>query len=150
MSILLDTNILTRSAQPAHPMHQTAVDAVDVLRRRGEVLHLVPQNFYEFWVVATRPVGQNGMGLSPTQARAETDQLRNLFIVLDEPPAVFPEWENLVTRYAVSGKNAHDTHLVAAMHIHGLRQLLTFNGSDFHRFTTIAVLSPDQVLHASP
>jgi hypothetical protein len=28
MSILLDTNILTRAAQPGHPMHQPAVDAV--------------------------------------------------------------------------------------------------------------------------
>src|SRR5260370_829252 len=98
MSILLDTNILTRSVQPAHPMHQTAVDAVDALRHRGEVLHLVPQNFYEFWVVATRPVAQNGLGFSPVQARAETNQLRNLFVVLDETAAVFAEWESLVTQ----------------------------------------------------
>ncbi len=150
MSTLLDTNILTRSAQPGHPMYQTAVDAVDGLRQRGEILHVVPQNFYEFWVVATRPVGQNGLGLTPAQARAETDQLKKLFVVLDDTPAIFPEWERLVTSHAVSGRNAHDTRLVAAMLIHGLGQLLTFNAVDFQRFTSIAVLSPDQVLQASP
>jgi predicted nucleic acid-binding protein len=150
MNTLLDTNILTRSAQPGHPMHQRAVDAVDFLRRRGETLHVVPQNFYEFWVVATRPVAQNGMGLSPARARAETDQLKKLFVILDDVPALFPEWEHLVSHYAVSGKNAHDARLVAAMHIHRLGQLLTFNCADFHRFPGITVLSPDQVLQASP
>ena len=49
MSVLLDTNILTRSAQPGHPMHKAAVDAVDVLRTRGEQLYVVPQNLVEFW-----------------------------------------------------------------------------------------------------
>jgi hypothetical protein len=47
--ILLDTNILARSAQPAHSQYQTAVDAVAVLRLQGETLCLVPQVLYEYW-----------------------------------------------------------------------------------------------------
>ena len=35
MSALLDTNILTRVAQPAHPSHREAVNAVDTLRGRA-------------------------------------------------------------------------------------------------------------------
>jgi hypothetical protein len=54
MNVLLDTNILTRLAQHAHPMHAAARDAVAALQRAGETLRLVPQNLYEFWVVATR------------------------------------------------------------------------------------------------
>src|SRR5258707_7609031 len=115
MSILLDTNILTRSAQPAHAMHQTTVDAVDVLRRRGEVLHLVPQNFYEFWVVATRPVGQNGMGPSPAHARAETGPTRKLINVLYAPTGVFSHSANIVTPYTASRTYAHYTQPLAAM-----------------------------------
>src|SRR5207248_10812662 len=38
MNTLLDTNILTRGAQPGHPMHAAAVDAVDVLAQRFVVL----------------------------------------------------------------------------------------------------------------
>ena len=41
MSVLLDTNILTRSAQPAHPMQKTALDAVSILKTRGEDLCIV-------------------------------------------------------------------------------------------------------------
>lgn len=150
MSTLLDTNLLTRSAQPGHPLYQTAVDAVDTLRSQGELLHLVPQNFYEFWVVATRPAAQNGLGRSPAQAEAEITRLKGLFVLLDDTPAIFREWERLVTRYAVSGKNAHDARIVAALHVHGLTQLLTFNDADFRRYTTITTLTPSQVLHAPP
>jgi|SRR5579872_470319 len=146
MSTLLDTNILTRSAQPGHPVHATAVNAVDTLRRRGEKLFLVPQNLYEFWVVATRPIAQNGLGLTPAQVRIEIEQLKRLFVLLDEMPSIFPEWEQLVTNHAVSGKNAHDTRLVAAMHVHSIDQLLTFNVADFQRYATITVLEPMAVV----
>lgn len=79
MSVLLDTNILTRSAQPGHPMHKAAVDAVDILRTRGEQLYVVPQNMVEFWAVATRPISVNGLGMTPTQAQAELVLIKSLF-----------------------------------------------------------------------
>src|SRR5437016_178726 len=84
MSILLDTNILTRLAQHTHPMHAAARDAVAALQAGGETLHLVPQNLYEFWVVATRPVAVNGLGFTVAQADAELARLETLFPVLPE------------------------------------------------------------------
>jgi hypothetical protein len=65
MSTLVDTSVVTRCAQPTHPLCQPAADALTLLRQQGEELCLVPQNFYEFWVVATRPTAQNGLGLTP-------------------------------------------------------------------------------------
>ncbi len=150
MNTLLDTNILIRAAQPGHPMHATAADAVDALHRRGNHLFLMPQNLYEFWVVVTRPIAQNGLGFTPSQARSEIDQLKKLFTLLDETPSIFPAWEHLVTSYAVSGKTAHDARLVAAMQVHGIAQLLTFNIADFQRFTSITVLDPAVVVASSP
>ena len=35
-----------------------------LLRAHGDTLFLVPQNLYEFWVVATRPLGENGLGMT--------------------------------------------------------------------------------------
>lgn len=150
MSVLLDTNILTRAAQPGHPMHAAAVGAVAALRRRGEVLCLVPQNLYEFWVGCTRPVAQNGLGLSPAEAAAELTRLKSLFVLLDETPGVYPQWEQLVVRHSVSGKNAHDARLVAALVVHGLSRLLTFNVSDFARYPGVTILEPGQVLASAP
>jgi predicted nucleic acid-binding protein len=150
MSVLLDTNILTRAAQPSHPMYQPAVDAVAELRRQGQALVLVPQNCYEFWVVATRPAAQNGFGYTPAQAQAEIGRLKGLFTLLDDVPAIFPRWEQLVTAYQVSGKNAHDARLVAAMMVHGLNHLLTFNAVDFRRYAGLTLLEPQQVLASRP
>ena len=60
--------------------------------------------------------------------------------------AIFPEWERLVLQYRVSGKQAHDARLVAAMNVHNLTQLLTFNTSDFKRFTGITAVNPESFL----
>jgi predicted nucleic acid-binding protein len=150
MSTLLDTNLLTRFAQPTHPMHRTALDAAAALRRRGEVLCLVPQNLYEFWVVAARPAAQNGLGMTPAQAQSEASRLKAFFSLLDETPGVFPQWEQLVTLNQVRGKNAHDAHLVAAMIVHRISQILTFNVSDFQRYQGITVLDPQQVVASAP
>src|SRR5258708_40042368 len=55
--ILLDTNLLTRMTRSHEPQAGMARAAIQTLRGRGELLVLVPQNLYEFWVVATRPPG---------------------------------------------------------------------------------------------
>jgi predicted nucleic acid-binding protein len=68
MNYLVDTNILTRMADPAHPLHQEAIDAVKLLIQQGHRLHVVAQDFYEFWVVATRPANVNGLGKTAAEA----------------------------------------------------------------------------------
>ncbi|HYJ86927.1 MAG TPA: hypothetical protein VEW46_12770 [Pyrinomonadaceae bacterium] len=58
---------------------------------------------------------------------------------------IHDEWEKLVARNEVSGKNTYDARLVAAMSVHGITTLLTFNGADFKRFQGISVISPADV-----
>ena len=99
MSTLLDTNLLTRLANPAQPMHQVSLDSVAALLQQGEDLFLVPQNLYEYWTVATRPVAQNGLGLPPSQAAAEIARFHADFSVLDDLPAVLHLWEQLVVAH---------------------------------------------------
>jgi len=150
MSVALDTNILTRAAQPAHSSHNEMLDALAVLRKQREDLCIVPQNLYEFWVVATRPVSANGLAMSIAQAEAGLSSIKKLFNLLNDTPAVYAEWERLVLRYSVAGKNAHDARIVAAMLVHGITQLLTFNADDFKRFSDIVVLTPTGVLNQPP
>jgi predicted nucleic acid-binding protein len=116
--------------------------AVLSLHQGGQTLHTVAQNVYEFWVVATRPVAANGLGLSTAAALAEVTRLTALFPLFPDTPAVYPEWLRLVSTHQVSGKNAHDARLVAAMAVHGISHLLTFNIADFARFPGITVLDP--------
>lgn len=143
MNVLLDTNILARMAQPGTPPYQVAVDAVNALQHRGDVLCLVPQVLYEFWVVATRPVATNGLGLTAAQADAELTRVLALVPrILADKAAISPEWRKLVTSHQVLGRSAHDARLVAAMTVHGLTHLLTFNTADFARYPGVTAIDP--------
>lgn len=64
MRVLLDTNIIIRAAQPNQPTWPEINQSLTALVAHGCTLCVVPQNIYEFWVVATRPQAQNGFGLT--------------------------------------------------------------------------------------
>jgi hypothetical protein len=117
MNYLVDTNILSRLAEPGHAMHQPALDAVKLLVAQGHKLHIVPQNRYEFWLVCTRPTNVNGLGKTAAEAAADLASLKALFLWLDETPAIYGVWEPLVVSIPVVGKNGHDARLVAAMKV---------------------------------
>ncbi len=145
MKVLIDTNILLRINQPAYGQNQAAVGAIPKLELRGDFLCVVPQVLYEFWVVATRPTAVNGLGFPISFVSKEMARFQSIFGVLHDSPSIFNEWQNLVTTYKVVGKNAHDARLVAAMIVHGISHLLTFNTQDFARYPMISVLDPATV-----
>jgi predicted nucleic acid-binding protein len=94
-------------------------------------------------VVATRPIAQNGLGMTTAEADAELVKLGPpLFRLLLDERAIYGSGRELVTRFSVEGKQAHDARLVAAMQRHGLTHLLTFNTADFQRYPGIRVLDP--------
>lgn len=146
MNILVDTNIIARSLQPAHPQQKPAEDAMAALRRHGDSLCVVPQVLYELWVVCTRPATMNGLGKTAAQAAADLATVKATMPLLADTPAILPQWEALVTTHAVLGRNGHDARLVAAMLVHGVTHLLTFNDQDLRRFTAVTVLTPAAVL----
>ncbi len=145
--ILVDTNVLLRIAQPGHPHRQVALDAIESLRvRDAENFAICPQSLYEMYVVCSRPVSANGLGMTPQRAHAEIDGVRALFQVLPETSQVYPTWQGLIAKYAPAGKRAHDARLVALMIEHHIPRLLTFNDVDFAQFVEIAALNPFDVL----
>ncbi len=145
MKVLLDTNVLGRMAEPGHPQCQVACDAANALRRNGDLLCVVPQVLYEFWVVATRAIAQNGLGLAASQAEAELAHIETLFPVIADVPAIFAAWRQLVTAHQVTGKSAHDARLAAAMVVHAITHILTFNIADFARYPMVTALDPAAV-----
>jgi predicted nucleic acid-binding protein len=126
-------------------MYGDAVNAIATLRGRGEQLHIVPQNLIEFWNVYTRPLERNGLGHTAAEAEAEVNRLKAFFSLLPDTSEIYQEWERLVVVYAVRGVNVHDAKLVAAMLVHGLTHVLTFNISDFARYSEITAIHPTTV-----
>ena len=146
MKYLVDTNILLRLVQKNSPMHLDTQRAILTLKKQGYLLCIIPQNIIEFWAVATRPLDKNGLGLSITQAEEESEKLKNIFILELDTPQIFTEWESLVIKYQVMGKQVHDARLAAAMVAHTITHLLTFNVDDFKRFSDIVVVDPRSIV----
>ena len=93
----------------------------------------------------TRPVDRNGYGLSPQ----ETDRLAKTFEeklrLLPDSLAVHEEWRRILVTHSVSGVQVHDARLVAAMRVHGVKRILTFNDKDFSRYTDVEAVHPRAV-----
>jgi len=133
MAILLDTSILGRLANRADVSHPVAAAAIAELHRRGEVLHITPQNLIEFRNFATRPVSANGLGLAASLAEGLGATFEAAFSLLGETPDIYPAWKAIVVALGVVGKQVHDARLVAVCHVHAVTHLLTFNISHFVR-----------------
>jgi predicted nucleic acid-binding protein len=87
VSVLVDTNVLLRRAQPNHEHYKSAVESVARLLEAGETVNFTPQNVFEFWNVITRPVANNGLGFSTSQALAEVERFERILTLLPETPA---------------------------------------------------------------
>ncbi|MBC7816541.1 MAG: type II toxin-antitoxin system VapC family toxin [Planctomycetaceae bacterium] len=146
MKVLVDTNILLRSTEAGHSQHLPSADALDVLEKRGHELVIVPQILYEYWSVATRPLENNGLGMSPADVHERLIDFLELYRLLRDERAIFAIWVQLEARLAVKGKPTHDALLVAAMIRHTITHLLTYNITDFKRFSEVTALSPQIVL----
>lgn len=146
MAYLIDTNVLLRSADPNHPMYNDATNAISLLRNQGETLCILPQNLIEFWNVYTRPANKNGLGHTVEEAGEEIRRLKGFFALVGDTASIYDEWERIVLQYQVKGVNVHDARLAAAMLVHRLTHILTFNIEDFNRYAReITVVHPTSV-----
>jgi predicted nucleic acid-binding protein len=50
----------------------------------------------------------------------------------------------------LSGVQVHDARLAAAMHVHGIQRVLTFNARDFARYPDIQAVHPQALLTRNP
>jgi predicted nucleic acid-binding protein len=142
VDILADTNVILRRLHRAHPQHRQARDAIKKFSTDGNRVCVTSQNLIELWVVCTRPIESNGLGLSPSQADRVVARVENSVFRLSDSDNVYGEWRRLVVANGVSGKKAHDARIVAAMTVHGVTHILTFDRDDFSRYSAITVLDP--------
>jgi predicted nucleic acid-binding protein len=143
---LLDTNVVVRLSEPGTPLNQVALDALAELRRQGANLCIVPQVIGEFWSVATNASTANGLGWSAAQAETAVAQWEALFTLLPETDDIYSEWKRIVTTGSITGRRAHDARLAAAMKVHGLTHILTFNPDDFRNIPDITIIEPSTLL----
>jgi predicted nucleic acid-binding protein len=142
MRVLVDTNILLRSAQPSHPLCSQATHAVSTLLRQNDAVFFCSQNIAEFWNVATRPEEVNGLGFSQEEVLQEVSSIESLLTLLPDIPAIYPVWKQIVQDHRVQGVKVYDARLVAVMSVYAIVNVLTFNVADFKRYGNINAIEP--------
>ena len=148
-SYLIDTNVLLRWIKPDDRAYPVVVAAIEAALSRGSVLCYTSQNVGEFWNTCTRPLHRNGYGLSPQEADRLARYFEEKLHLLPDSIAVHQEWRKLLVTYNVSGVQVHDARLAAAMRVHDVRQILTFNNRDFARYTDIEAVHPRSIAEKS-
>jgi predicted nucleic acid-binding protein len=139
---LVDSHVLIRWVQPSDPGFAVTEASIESLEKSRDVPCYVSQNLGELWNALTRPANRNGYGLLPNDADALATIMEARFRLLPDGPAVHEEWRKLLVNYQVSGIQVHDARLVAAMHVHGVKRILTFNTRDFARFKDVEAIHP--------
>ena len=143
MIYIPDTNNLLRFAIRADVQHAVVLSAIKKLKANGDKIYILPQTCVEFWNVCTRPTARNGFGLTVQQASHSLRLVERIFPLLPDNSNVHQEWRKLVVRFGVSGVQVHDARIVAAMLVHQITHILTFNISDFTRYSSIGIIAVD-------
>jgi predicted nucleic acid-binding protein len=143
---LIDSNILIRWVKPDDRDYPLVRQVIDALLLKGIQLCYTSQNLAEFWNTCTRPADRNGYGLTTRETDSRAAIIETGLHLLPDSLAVHQEWRRIVVAYGVSGVQVHDARLVAAMRVHGVKEILTFNQRDFVRFSDINALHPRALL----
>lgn len=99
-----------------------------------------------FWNVCTRPVtAREGFGLSVAEADKRAKLIESRFTFLPDSKKVHDEWRRLIVSYSVEGVSVHDARLVAAMVVHGIKNIISIDAPDFGRYSEITALHPNDV-----
>lgn len=139
---LLDRNILIRWVQPNDPDYALVERALEHLAREGTVFCYTSQNLAEFWNACTRPIDRNGYGLTPTETDRRAKLFESRLRLLPDNLLVHQEWRQILVSLGVSGIQVHDARLAAAMRVHAVARILTFNDHDFARYSGVEAIHP--------
>lgn len=139
---LLDTNILLRWVKPDDRDYAIVISAIETMLTASVVLCYTSQNLGEFWNTCTRPLDRNGFGLTPKEADRRARYFEDRLRLLPDSLEVHNEWRRILITHNVSGVQVHDARLAAAMRVHGVKRILSFNDADFVRYHDIEVVHP--------
>ncbi len=132
--MFIDTNALIYTQVVETPNHQTARNWIQQARNNQEPLRISRQIVREYLAAVTRP--QNWRDpITLEEALSDVQRFLDTFEVLEDGPQVTDTLIQLCRETPIGGRQIHDANIVATMLAHGENRLLTFNTSDFQRFT---------------
>ncbi len=140
-SCFIDTNIFVYASDANSPWYRKANQALKNAISSGVPLFISPQVLREYLSVATRSVTHEK---TIPWGKINKNHLRfqQAFKVLPEDTTTAQKLGEMVQKYHVSGKQVHDTNIVATMLVHGIQSILTHNVDDFNRYNGLIKIVP--------
>jgi predicted nucleic acid-binding protein len=137
--VFVDTNVLLRAIIPRMSLHVAAETLIQRLWSDDVELWISRQVIREYLVQATHP-NSFTPSLTVAQVMQQMEIIQTLFRIADETQEVTTQLIKLLQTHPVSGKQVHDTNLVATMLVYGIDTLATINVTDFNRFAGLIKL----------
>ena len=132
--MLIDTNVLVKSRIPGAPDHDAARASLERAFRDPEPLRISRQIMREYLAVVTRSQTWT-VAITHEEALDDVSRLIGSFEILEDGPVVTESLVALCREVPAGGRQIHDANIVATMLAHGESRLLTFNVSDFRRYS---------------
>lgn len=134
---LIDTNVLVAATDRTRSGHLAARTLIESDPR---ALCITPQVLREFLAVATRPVADNGLGMSGARAVAALAEATSTVDLIEETAGSRSLLAALVADDKATGKQVHDANLVASAVVHDVGTVVTANRRHFERFTDLIAI----------
>lgn len=135
--VVVDTNILLAATDRSRVRHAAALR---FLESDVRALAITPQIAREYLAVATRPLGMNGLGMTPDDAVANLRQFLAAMQVLTEGSGTLTHLLDLVVDGPALGRQVHDANVVAVALAHEATAIVTDNVRHFARFAALIAI----------
>ncbi len=139
--LFVDTNVLLTATDELRPQHHEAQRLLSESGARGVHLAASGQILREYLLVATRLREANGLGLRTEDAVANVNALLRHLHLYEENEDVSRRLRRFAVDYGLRGRRLHDANIAATMSAHGIRFVVTQNGTDFAPFDGIETVA---------
>lgn len=136
--VFFDTNILVYLSNEDAPFHAGAVRKFKEFMKDGAEIWISRQVLREYAVVMSRPENVE-RPLKSSEIAEDLNKWQKIFNVGDETNEVTQSLIDLLKRYDLRGKRIHDANIVATMITYDIKNIFTYNTSDFRMFKEISI-----------
>jgi predicted nucleic acid-binding protein len=134
--VFLDTNVLVYASVLESPWFKSAQDIIRRLENKNTTIYISRQIIREYIATLSRPQ-TFPVKLTNNDILAHISDYINRYNIIDENSAVTEKLFELFNKFEIGGKQIHDASIVATMLSHGVSTLITYNVTDFVRFSDL-------------
>lgn len=138
--VLVDTNVLLEATDEGRRLHHLALSLFRNASDNGVNLFLGTQVLREYLVVATRPIENNGLGMTMDMALDNIKRFQKRVSLVAETlqaGELFIEWAG---KHPIRGKKLHDLQILATASVAGMHALITANEKDYPTSSPLTII----------